>query len=118
MDVVGWDGAPLLALLSVIAGHARGQSIALSRGQVMIGRDASCALPIPDERISRRHLQVTYDPSLDRHMAIDVGSSNGVTINGQRLVRGVARVLADRDEIEIGSTKLCYSANSELPGRV
>ena len=79
----------------------------------MVGRDPSCALPIADERISRRHLQVTYDEARDRHVAIDVGSSNGVAINGTRLVRGVERVLDDGDEIVVGGSTLRYSSDAD-----
>ena len=83
----------------------------------MIGRDASCAIPIADERISRRHLQLTYDGPGDRHLAIDVGSSNGVTVNGERLVRGVLRALEDGDEIALGGSRLRYSSNgSDVAG--
>jgi len=79
----------------------------------MIGRDASCAIPIADERISRRHLQVAYDDDRERHVAVDVGSSNGVAINGVRLVRGVERDLDDGDEIEIGGSRLRYSLSPD-----
>ena len=77
----------------------------------MVGRDTSCAIPIPDERISRRHLQLAYDGRSDRHLAIDVGSSNGVTVNGTRLVRGVERILDDGDEITIGASRLRFSVD-------
>lgn len=101
-----------MAYLCLINGPARGQTFDLSRRSVMIGRDASCAIPIPDERISRRHLQVAYDDRRECHMAIDVGSSNGVMVNGKRLVRGVERALENGDEITIGGSRLRYSSNA------
>ena len=100
-----------MASLNVVDGPARGQRFTLSRRTVMVGRDTSCAIAIADERISRRHLQVTFEPQGHRHVAMDVGSSNGVTVNGVRLVRGVARALDDGDEIGIGATALRYSSD-------
>lgn len=75
----------------------------------MIGRDRSCALRIPDGRISRRHLQIAYDGLQDVHIAVDIGSANGVTVNGRRLVRGAELQLKDGDEITIGRTRLRYA---------
>jgi len=75
----------------------------------MIGRDTSCALRIPDGRISRRHLQITYDRRRRKHFAVDIGSANGVTVNGLRLVRGSERHLDDGDEIHIGGSCLRYA---------
>lgn len=103
----------MAAFLSVTHGPACGQTFVLPLRSVLIGRDASCAIPIPDERISRRHLQVTYDNRGRRHLAVDVGSSNGVTINGARLVRGAEWLLGDGDEIAIGGTRLRYSVGDK-----
>ncbi len=75
----------------------------------MIGRDESCVLRIPDRRVSRRHLQIAYDRRRDTHFALDVGSANGVTVNGQRLVRGAEQPLDDGDEIRIGGSRLRYA---------
>lgn len=82
----------------------------------MIGRDDSCAISIPDGRISRRHLQIVFEGGADRYVAVDVGSSNGVIVNGERLERGAERVLEDGDEISIGSSCLRYSEAE--PGQV
>ena len=75
----------------------------------MIGRDASCALQIPDGRVSRRHLQIVFDRRRQQHFALDIGSTNGVTVNDLRLVRGTERELADGDEILIGGSRLRYA---------
>ena len=75
----------------------------------MIGRHESCALRIPDIRVSRRHLQIVYDRLRGKHFALDIGSANGVTVNGLRLVRGSERQLDDGDEILIGHSRLRYA---------
>ena len=97
-----------MASLVIIAGPARGQRFDLREHTVIIGRDESCAIRIPDERVSRRHLQVGYDSRGDRHFALDVGSENGVTVNGIRLQRGSLQSLDSGDEIRIGRSSLRY----------
>ncbi|MGK0219989.1 MAG: pSer/pThr/pTyr-binding forkhead associated (FHA) protein [Planctomycetota bacterium] len=107
-DVVPSSRAFNLAYLDVIDGPARGLWYGLAGQNVTIGRDVSCAISIADSRISRRHLQIAYERSSGRHLAVDVGSSNGVSVNGTRLRRGVQLMLEDGDEIGIGGSKLRY----------
>ena len=102
-----------MAHLIVTDGPSRGQTYALASPSVLVGRDPSCAIPIADERISRRHLQVAYDETQERHVAVDVGSSNGVFVNGERLVRGSERVLGHGDEIVIGGSTLRYASHRD-----
>ena len=104
-----------MAFLLVLDGPARGQTFDLSRGVVMIGRDSSCTIPIADERISRRHLQITHDEHRGCHTALDVGSANGVLIRGNRLVRGVEHSLENGDEIMIGGTRLRFWSQADTP---
>jgi pSer/pThr/pTyr-binding forkhead associated (FHA) protein len=101
-----------LPFINVIDGPACGLQFGLAQQNVMIGRDASCAISIPDGRISRRHLQIVYERAGDRHIAVDVGSSNGVVVNGLRLERGAERALKDGDEIGIGGSRLRYMKGS------
>ena len=98
-----------MAFLDILSGPARGGRFRLDRRRVMIGRDLSCALRIPDGRISRRHLQIVYDRLRHVHFALDIESANGVTVNGSRLVRGAERLLDDGDEIRIGRSSLQYT---------
>jgi pSer/pThr/pTyr-binding forkhead associated (FHA) protein len=105
-----------LAFLNVIDGPARGLSFDLAQRNVMIGRDSLCAISIPDGRISRRHLQIVYERDGDRHVAVDVGSSNGVLVNGSRLERGAEWALEDGDEIGIGGSRLRYTQGASETG--
>lgn len=98
-----------MAFLDVIDGPARGLWYGLAGQSVIIGRDVSCAISIADSRISRRHLQIAYERSSGRHLVVDVGSSNGVAVNGTRLRRGAQRMLEDGDEIGIGGSMLRYT---------
>ncbi|MGQ0735053.1 MAG: FHA domain-containing protein, partial [Acidobacteriota bacterium] len=73
-------GSPSTPLLIVIAGPARGRSVPIDRS-VTIGRDDGNTLPIVDPALSRRHCVV--DPGGPRLVIRDLGSRNGVFVNGR-----------------------------------
>jgi pSer/pThr/pTyr-binding forkhead associated (FHA) protein len=80
----------------------RGADVFLSEGQYVIGRSASCQLMVDDARVSRRHATITVSAG---QVAIeDLGSVNGVYVNGIR-VQG-KKALIDGDRIGIGGAEL------------
>jgi pSer/pThr/pTyr-binding forkhead associated (FHA) protein len=81
----------------------------------MIGRDASCTVELADKLVSRRHLQIVFDPTRARHFAVDVGSSNGLFVNGERIKRGAPRLLDDKDELRIGRSLIRYRESASPP---
>mgnify|MGYP001558302366 CR=1 FL=1 len=48
--------------LIVLEGAQRGTIIALAEGEIVLGRDLECALPILDNRASRRHARICSSP--------------------------------------------------------
>ncbi|MBX2812300.1 MAG: FHA domain-containing protein [Myxococcales bacterium] len=71
---------------------------------VVVGRSPACELTLDDENISRRHCLVrrdTYGFSVQ-----DLGSLNGVQLNGQRLL--AEGRLQDGDELALGPIKLTF----------
>lgn len=76
----------------------------LSNEIVTIGRSSSNRIVIPDDQVSGRHLQV--QPQGAEYILIDLGSSNGTTVNGQRLPPQTPRPLRHGDVIVIGSARL------------
>ncbi|MES2525765.1 MAG: FHA domain-containing protein [Bdellovibrionota bacterium] len=55
----------------------------LDKDSCVIGRSGSCDVVIPHESISRRHCQIDYrDGEL---FVTDLGSINGVTLDGQKI---------------------------------
>jgi len=81
----------------------RGADVFLSEGGYVIGRSASCQLVLDDARASRRHARIAV--SQGKVTIEDLGSVNGVFVNGLRIAPG-PRPLADGDRISIGGAEL------------
>ncbi len=78
----------------------RGVTIALG-GDIVLGRDATCAISIDDDAyISQRHVRF-YDYE-GQPMVEDLGSTNGTFHNGSKLVG--ARLLHPGDRVQAGTT--------------
>jgi pSer/pThr/pTyr-binding forkhead associated (FHA) protein len=80
----------------------------------VIGRNESLMIQILDERISRKHMQITYDEEKDEYHAIDMRSKHGVYINGNK-IKDETR-LVDGDFITIGTTTLWFTVK-DFPDR-
>jgi hypothetical protein len=80
-------------------------------GQFVIGRTSDCQLSLDDPLVSRRHAVLSVDP--EGVFIEDLGSHNGVFLNGQRLERR-ARV-TDGDAIRIGGQELTLYGISGIP---
>jgi pSer/pThr/pTyr-binding forkhead associated (FHA) protein len=71
-----------------------GPDITLDRALVMVGRHSQCDARLDSLWVSRRHCVLTEDGG----EVLDLGSTNGIRINGQRVERGRLR---PGDEISI-----------------
>ncbi|HCF60129.1 MAG TPA: FHA domain-containing protein [Myxococcales bacterium] len=96
--------------LRVMNGPLEGKRFELHHGQeLVVGREAGVELVLDDDLVSRRHATIRRDWTgtyLD-----DLGSRNGVRVNRKRVQ---SQPLHDRDEIEIGSTRILYLDPSEV----
>jgi len=70
---------------------------------VAVGCHAEADILLDDVTVSRRHAEV--ERIGERYVARDVGSLNGIWLNGQRVD---AAELADGDELQIGRFKLVF----------
>lgn len=75
------------------------QEIDLPQGDTLLGRSASCHVTIEDPLVSRQHARLRVLG--DRASIEDLGSRNGLLVNG-RQVEG-EHVLSDGDRIRIGT---------------
>ena len=81
-----------------------GKRMVLSGSQMVIGRSREADVVIDDPNISRKHAAVQRSgPSW---VIEDLGSTNGVLVNGRRI--GAAQPLNPGDRIELGTSVLTY----------
>jgi pSer/pThr/pTyr-binding forkhead associated (FHA) protein len=97
-----------MASLVVTEGPGQGTHFPLTLPLVSVGRDDTCTFQVLDPTVSRKHLQVKFDPTLGKHIAGDYRSAHGVYVNGRELLLDI--VLSDGDKIRIGQTTLVYLA--------
>src|SRR5512141_2569001 len=78
------------------SGPLKGQRWPLNKS-LLIGREATCEIVVPDRMVSRFHARVT--PTPEGVVLEDLGSKNGTHCNGN-LLEG-QRVLQDGDTVQI-----------------
>ncbi|HEX3774928.1 MAG TPA: FHA domain-containing protein [Polyangiaceae bacterium] len=85
--------------------------IELPEGEFVIGRAANCQLSLDDPLVSRNHATLTVTSEVV--VVADLGSRNGVRVNGDR-VEGKRR-LAHGDQIAIGSQEMVMMSRRDVP---
>jgi pSer/pThr/pTyr-binding forkhead associated (FHA) protein len=81
------------------------QEFELLEGEFLIGRSADCRLALDDVLVSRKHALLVL--TRDTLVVKDLGSRNGVVVNGIRIDE--SRVLIDGDKVVIGSQEMFVS---------
>jgi hypothetical protein len=94
-------GGVLPLSLVVRRGMPIGERAKLDR-PLVVGRDPACDVVLHDPRISRRHIACELDPA-GGVVFRDLGSSNGVFLNGRHCASGALRA---GDELRLGDTDL------------
>lgn len=84
--------------------------IELPEGQFVIGRAADCQLSLDDPLVSRNHATLTV--TLDAVVLADLGSRNGVRVNGDRI--DGKKKLAHGDQIAIGSQEMVVMSRRDV----
>ena len=96
-----------MASIMVMSGAQKGDYYPLGRRTNVIGRDEGAPIQILDEHISRKHMQIRFDPDKEQYSAVDMKSKHGVFINGGKIHDETP--LADDDQIHIGQTDLLFT---------
>ncbi|MHC4387702.1 MAG: FHA domain-containing protein [Planctomycetota bacterium] len=96
-----------MASIVVISGRGKGDFYRLGQSTSVIGRDEALPIQILDDGVSRRHMELRFDQRTWSYSAADLGSKNGVLINGGRISKET--VLTDGDRITIGDTTFMFT---------
>jgi hypothetical protein len=87
-----------------VQGEQSGRGIVLNTERLQIGRDLSNELRLArDPLVSRRHAELLRTQT-GGYQIRDLGSSNGISVNNERLARGEIRELKEDDEVRIGNS--------------
>src|SRR4051794_41220696 len=95
--------AQLLAL-------SEGPNILLDKPVMLFGRNPECDIQIESRKISRRHCCIAQ---VNDYLVVrDLGSTNGIRINGVRVVEGS---LKEGDELTIGNHRYQVQWQAQAP---
>ncbi len=83
------------------------QPYELQKPIIVIGRSRECDIRLDDSSASRKHAEIRRENG--RYFLVDLGSTNGVTLNGQRVTRAQ---LSLNDQIVIGETPVTFGKAS------
>ena len=75
-----------------------------------LGRDSSNLIQVHDTEVSRRHAEIRREG--DAYTVVDLGSSNGTFVNGERVER---HALANGDRLQVGSTLILFTDPGDAP---
>jgi predicted component of type VI protein secretion system len=84
----------------------------LGLGEFAIGRSPECQLSLDDPLVSRKHALLVVGP--ESVLIKDLGSRNGVVVNGTKI--DTSRVLLDGDRIVIGSQEMTIMSRPATVG--
>jgi hypothetical protein len=80
---------------------AEGKRYAVGPGGATIGRSRECDIVLADSNVSRRHAEVR--PRGDGWTITDLGSTNGVKVNGQAVRPHHPHPVAPGDQLDVGT---------------
>lgn len=95
---------PPSAFLVLLAGGRPSHSFPL-RGEVHLGRDKENTIVVADQKVSRRHANMT--PIDDTYILTDLGSANGTFLNGVQLAQPTR--LKQHDRLLLGDTTFLFT---------
>lgn len=90
-------------------GSVVGTRYVLGQQPVVMGRDGSCDIRVPDRSVSRRHARV--EPDGEARSIVDLASTNGTFVNDQRVSR---HRLNDGDNLIVGQAVFRFLAGDSV----
>ncbi len=83
-------------------GNVIGNRYNLKNGQTSLGRNADNDIVLDEVAVSRYHAVIRFDDQSGEVSVMDLGSTNGVTVNNTEIKSGVPYKLQQRDTVFIG----------------
>ncbi len=99
----GWEPARPVPRLEFIVGPLAGQIVPLSDEVTTIGSVAGNTVVLSDPAVSRKHIGIRRVG--DRFELADLGSTNGVYVNGHRMAK---KMLDPGDIMRVGNTEMVF----------
>ena len=92
------------AFLEVIGFEEKVRRIELIEDKIIIGRSPDCDIQFPVDNISRKHACIYFHN--EEYFIEDLNSTNGIYINGVKIVKAALR---NQDRIEMGEIIMTVS---------
>jgi Inner membrane component of T3SS, cytoplasmic domain len=99
----GWQPAQPVARLEFLIGPLAGQVVALADEITTIGSVPGNRVVLADPAVSRKHIGIRRVG--ERYELADLGSTNGVYINGHRTAK---KMLDPGDIMRVGNTEMVF----------
>jgi len=93
--------------LTIIEGNDKGKVYPLVKDEITIGRVRGADIRLDDCYVSRIHCKIIYNIETENWDIIDMMSSHGVYVNGERIPK--KRGIKEGDQIQLGDTILKVS---------
>jgi len=81
--------------------YVSGQPFRITHKVTTMGRSRDCDIVVPDPNVSRVHVEVRHEGL--EYVLVDLGSTNGVEVNGRRVLR---HNLRDGDRVSLGGAEV------------
>ena len=88
---------------------AEGKRYAVAPGGATIGRSRECDIVLSDSNVSRRHAELR--PAGDAWTITDLGSTNGVRVNGRDLSPNQPHPLRAGDRLDVGTVDASFEVD-------
>ena len=111
-NVAPGEGTGMQVKLKVMQGVQSGREVAVPKGRFLIGRGEECHLRPRSEAISRQHCEIRV--SDNQVLVRDLGSKNGVHVNGDRLAEDC--MIKTGDKLQVGPLLFEFVVDLMVPG--
>ncbi len=89
-------------------------AVALTEGELVLGRGGEAGFAVAHPTLSRRHLVIRWERNAHAYTVADLGSKNGSSLNGAPLVT-TPHIVGDGAVLRAGKVLLVFEASAQPP---